>query len=454
MRFYTVAELAQDINSKLSNGSAQVQVSDFYARIDEGRRRMLKKIEPPELVRNAYLEEAIYDQVNKYAIPDDLEYTSIINLRKLSAYRNVDRMSTPLEQVYRRRFDQKRVESKNVFSVNYTNGVKTMSIFRPQGLPQCQSEIINRADSLTADGIWNVGGNVINLSLDRLKYISGHGAIRFDFNNSSTAGSIEVALTTPSDLFSFLETGAVFTWLDISNFQILLTVTMTLYSSDTQYYEMTVNSAHDNNVWANNWNLLKYQMSSMNAVNAPNPRAITKVRFDFTTTGEVMNGCHLDNIIARRGQVYDVDYQSAFIIMDSETGAWKKRATSPNDIVIAEEDTYQILMLESAISVMEEATNSTTYTSSHITNLVQELNGIPAKYKGQKGIPGAYDYFKMAHPSEQILSQDTLWIFGNMYDGLSEAPIYEDYNNYGDDPNSQGGGGSCGGCGNCFICNQ
>lgn len=448
-RFYTVAELAGDINSKLSNGSAQVQVSDFYARIDEGRRRMLKKIDPPELVRNAYLEEAIYDQINKYAIPDDLVYTNIINLRKLSGYRNVDRQSTPLEQVYRRRFDQKRVDSKNVFSVNYTNGLKTMSIFRPTGLPECQSQIINKADSLTVDGIWNVGGNVVNLTLDKLKYISGHGAIKFDFNSSSTEGSIEVALTTPSDLFSFLETGAVFTWLDISNFLVLRTVKMTLFSSDTQYYEMTVNSAHDNNVWANNWNLLKYQLSSMIAVNAPNPRAITGVRFDFTTNGEAMLGCHLDNIIARRGQVYDIDYQSAFIIMDADTGAWKKRATSPNDIVIAEEDTYQILMLESAISVMEEATNSTTYTSTHITNITQELNGIPAKYRGQKGIPGAYDFFKMAHPSEQILSQDTIWIFGNYLEGLSDAPIQDYQDEYGDTPTS-----NCGGCGTCFICGQ
>lgn len=452
-RFYTVEELAQDINSKLGNGSAQVQVSDFYARIDEGRRKMLKKIEPPELVRNAYLEEAIYDQINKYAVPDDLVYTNIINLRKLSGYRNVDRQSTPLEQVYRRRFDQKRVDSKNVFSVNYTNGIKTMSIFRPVGLPECQSQVINKADSLTMDGTWNVGGNVVNLTMDKLKYISGHGAIKFDFNDSSNTGFLEVALTTPSDLFSFLETGAVFTWLDLSNFQILSTVKMTLFSSTTQYYEMTVSSAHDNNVWTNNWNLLKYQLSSMDAVNAPNPRAITTVRFDFTTTGEVMNGCHLDNIIARRGQVYDVDYQSSFIIMDAVTGAWKKRATSPNDIVIAEEDTYQILMLESAVSTMEEATNSTTYTSAHIQRIVEELNGTPPRYRGQKGIPGAYDFFKIAHPSEQILSQDTIWIFGNMYDGLSEAPIYEDYNNNGDDPNSNGGG-NCGGCGNCFICNQ
>lgn len=447
-RFYTVEQLAQDINSKLGNGSAQVQVEDFYGRIDEGRRKMLKKIEPPELVRNAYLEEAIYDQVNKYAIPNDLEYTSIINMRKLSAYRNVDRMSRPLEQVYRRRFDQKRRGSRNIFSVNYTNGVKTMSIYRPEGLPECQSMVINPADSLTQGGNWNVGGNVVNLTLDRLKHISGHAALKFDFNDSSNNGFIEVFLTTPSDLFEFLETGAVFTWLDISNFQILLTATMTLYSTDTQYYQLTVNSPHDNNVWQNNWNLLKYQMSSMEAINAPNPRAITRIRFDFVTTGLTMNGCHLDNIIARRGQVYEVDYQSAYIIMDAVTGAWKKRATSPNDIVIAEEDTYQILMLESTISVMEEATNSTTYTSSHIQRITEELNGTPPRYRGQKGIPGAYDFFKSAHPSEQILVQDTIWIYGNMYDGLSEQPMVENYDEF-DGPSS-----NCGGCGNCFVCNQ
>lgn len=431
MRFYTVQELAEDINSKLGNGSVTVNVADFYARIDEGRRKMLRQIDPPELVREAYLEEAIYDQVNAYAIPSDLEYTNVINLRKLSGYRNVDRMEQPLEQVYRRRFDQKRRGSKNVFSINYTNGLKTMSVFRPSGLPRNQSIVINEADSLTEGGTWNAGGNVVNLTFDRLKHISGHGAIKFDFNDSATTGFIEVLLTTPVDLYSFLETGAVFTWLDIANFQILSTVTMTLESAPGQSYQMTVNAPHDDNQWINDWNLLKYQLSSMTPVGAPNPRAINKVRFDFVTNGLVMNGCHIDNIIARRGQVYQIDYQSAYIIQDAITGAWKKRATSPNDIILAEEDTYQILMLESAISVMEEATNSTTYTSAHITRLTQELMGIPAKYKNQKNLPGAYALYNMAHPSEQILPQDTMWIFGNMYDGLSEAPIWEDYGSDG-----------------------
>lgn len=443
MRFYTIQDLAQDINSKLGNGSVNDDVSNFYGRIDEGRRKMLKRIEPPELVRNAYLEEAIYDQVNKYAIPEDMEYTSVINLRKLSGYRNVDRMSRPLEQVYRRRFDQKRQGSRNVFSINYTNGVKTMSIFKPTGLPTCQHYLINKADSLTQGGTWNTGGNVVNLTLDKLKYISGRGALKFDFNNSSTDGFLEVELSDPADLYDYLEKGAVFTWLDISNYHFLISVKLTLESATGQYYEMTVNAPHDNNVWQNNWNLLKYQITSMDAVNAPNPRAITKVRFDFVTTGDAINGCHLDNIVAIKGEVYEIDYQSAYMIMDSISGAWKKRATSPADIIIAEEDTYQILMIESAISVMEEATNGTQYTSAHIERLQKELDGV----SGDRNKPGAYKLYEMAHPSEQILPQDTQWIFGNMYDGLSEAPIM-DYQEYGEDYGNQ----DCGGCGACNIC--
>lgn len=447
MRFYSVAELAQDISSKLGNGSVN-EVADFYGRIDEGRRKMLKRIEPPELVRNAYLEEAIYDQVNKYAIPEDLQYTSVINLRKLSGYRNVDRMSRPLQQVFRRRFDQKRLGSKNVFSINYTNGVKTMSLLRPVGLPECQSKVINPADSLTQGGTWNVGGNVVNLTLDRLKHISGHGALKFDFNASSTSGSLECILTDAVDIYDYFPTGAAFTWLDISSFRIMITVKLILESAAGQTYEMTVNAPHDNNVWQNEWNLLKYQLDSMAAINTPNPRAITKIRFEFTTTGEVMNGCHLDNILVRKGQVYDVDYQSSYIIKDATTGAWKKRATSPNDIVIAEEDTYQILMIESAISVMEEATNATQYTSAHIARLQKELDGDGTDLSKF----GAYRLYLQAHPSEQILQQETTWIYGNMYDGLSDAPMFEEYEEYGQDYGNSNG--SCGGCGNCWVCNQ
>lgn len=430
MRFYTIDDLNQDVASKLGNGSP-AQVQSFYGRVDEGRRKMLKQVEPPELVRKAYLEEALYDQVNKYAVPEDLEYTSVINIRKLSGYRNVDRLSRPLEQVFRRRFDQKRLGSRNVFSINYTNGVKTMSIFRPKGLKQCTHKVISKADSLTECGTWNVGGNVVNLTLDKLKHITGHAALKFDINASSTSGFIECLLTNPSDIYDFYDTGAVFAWLDIPAFKFLTSVKLTLESAPGQYYEMTVNAPHDGNVFANNWNLLKYQFNSMNAVNAPNPRAITKFRFDFTTTG-IMNGCHLDNIIARKGEVYEADYQSAYIILDANSGAWKKRATSPTDIIVAEEDTYQILMVETAISVLEEATSGSEFSSSHISRLRQELDGIPSRYRGSRGKPGAYDIYKMAHPSEQILMQDTSYIFGNLYDGLSEQPIYDNQSEYGE----------------------
>lgn len=428
MRFYTVEELNQDVSSKLGNGGP-VEVQTFYGRLDEGRRKALKQIEPPELVRQAYLEAALYDQVDKYAVPEDLDHTSVINITRLSGYRNVDRMSRPLEQVFRRRFSQKRQGSRNVFSVSYTNALKTMSIFRPKGLKQCTHKVITESDSLTKDATWNVGGNVVNLTVDKLKHVTGHGALRFDMNDSSESGYLEGMLTKAADLNDFYDTGAIFAWLDIPSFKGLVSVKLTLESEPGRYYEMTVNAPHDGNIFQNNWNLLKYQFNSMEVVNAPNPRSITKLRFDFTTSASAtLNGCHLDSVVVRKGEVYEADYQSTYMIRDATTGAWKKRADSPNDIIIAEEDTYQILMIETAISCMEEATNSTENSSAHIARLQKELDGVP----NAEDKPGCYKLYRMAHPSEQILEQDTIWVFGNMYDGLSEAPMYDEQS-YGDE---------------------
>lgn len=413
-RFYTLEDLSEDVNSKLGNGGSN-QVADFFARVDEARRVVRRKISPPEWQRNAYIEEAIYDQVDEYAVPEDLRSTSVINIRKLSGYRNVDRMSKPLEQVYRRRFSQKRNSSKNVFSVHYTNGVKTMSLFKPKGLKEWTHKIVNKADSLMDGGLWEAGGNIVNLHSDKLKYVAGKGSIGFDVNNSSNTGWISVTLDEPCNLKDFIETGAVFTWLDLSLPTNLVSVTIDLVSevSPARLYRMAVNRSHDDNSFTNNWNLLKFPFQSMEEIDAPNPENIIKVVFTLHTAGEAMNNCHFDNIIARKGEVYEVEYESAYMIIDPVTQGWKKKATSGNDIIVAEEDTYQILMLETTIAVMNEATNQSNYTSAYVASIKSDLQE-------------AYVLYYREHPSEEILEQDTTWIFGNMYDGLSEAPIYED----------------------------
>jgi len=420
--FYTVYNIKADVDSDLHSGGVS-QLQNFYNTLDKARRAMVGKVRPPELVRKAYLEQALYPHVDRYATPEDLKYQDIIDLKKLSAYRNVDTMSQPLGLVYSRRFAQQRHGAKNVINVGYENGVKYVSVDRPVGEGKDYThQLIHNCDSLTDNGTWNVGGNVVDLKEDKLDHVIGLGSLSFDINNSSTTGFIENFTMDSVDLEDFLQTGATFAWMKIPLPKAVVSVKLTLGSNTsnllTDLYQSTVNQPHDNNEFVTGWNLLKFMMNNLSTVGTPNPKDIRYIRLDFTTTGINIPNCHIDNIVTRKGAVYEVTYNSPWIIMDSVTGVWKKFATSDNDIIVAEEDTYNLLRLETTNAAQKEVYGSAGAAKSDIADGTSEMKD-------------AYKKYKMEHKSEALLVEDDMRVFGNQYDGLSSPVISDEWNHDG-----------------------
>ena len=409
-----------------AGGTAGLQ--DFFATVDKGRRAMIGKVRPPELMRKGYLEQALYPNVDRYAIPEDVKYQDVIELNLLAGYRTVDSMERPLQLVYRRRFDQKRNGAANVMNIGYENGIKYARILNPAGLTQGpfitgdgqqvidgnQYVLINDCDSLSDNGTWNVGGNVVNLHLDQLNHVIGHGSLAFDINGSSTTGYIENFSLDSFDLDDLLQRGAVFSWLDLPLPKEMLAVKLTLGSDtgnlSTDLYTSTVNQPHDSNVFTTGWNLLKFMLNNLTVVGTPNPKALVYIRFDFTTTGQPIPNCHLDNIVARKGRVYEIVYNSSYCLVDPVSKAWKKVGTGNGDIIVAEEDTYNILLWESTTAAMKELFGSGQAAKTDVGSVEQEMMG-------------AYSRYFAEHPSEALLDMDSTHVFGNMYDGLSDDPI-------------------------------
>lgn len=346
MARYTTYNLKQDVKRRVH--SIRVPTDE---EIDEGRRNLLKQIKPPEMARVGYIEQALYPKVERYAAPDDLKYEDVIDIKVLDKYHNLDTLAAPLAQVYRREFDQKIRE--NVFAINWDDGVKTMSIFHPRGLKNCNHITINDVDSLTENGTWNVGGNVVNLRLDELTHITRKASLSFDINNSSATGFITCIGMNSVNLADYLNKGAAFLWLSLSIPKNIVSVKLTLGSDPTDLtndlYYATVNQPHDNNAFVTQWNLLKYMLNNLNTVGTPNPKALIYMRIDFVTTGLAIPGCHINSVMARKGEVYEIAYNSSYCFIDAFTGAWKKITTEGSDIMPFEEDSYQILMLETTI---------------------------------------------------------------------------------------------------------
>ena len=409
MNFYTVGNLALDVDSNLHSGGVS-GLQDFYNTIDKARRVMIGKIRPEELVRKGYLEQALYPRVDQYALPLDMKYDDVIEIQKLSSYRNVDTMIHPLELVYRRRFNQKRTGARNVMYIGYENGVKYARMFKPIGLRDYQVVPITDFDSLQNNGTWNTGGNIVNLRLDRLNHVIGHASFAFDINDSSTTGFIENFMLTPFDISEFFQRGAAFTWLNIPLPNNITSVKLTMGSNatdlTTDLYWSTVNQPHDNNQFVTSWNLLKWMLNNLNFVGTPNPKELVYVRFDITTDGGAVPNCNIDNCIVRTGTVFEVVYNSAYLIMDAATRAWKKFATEDSDLVVGEEDTYNILMLETTLAAQKEIYGSAIAAQSDVADVEQQL-------------VEAYEKFALEHKSQAIVAEEESHVFGNMYDGYS-----------------------------------
>jgi hypothetical protein len=421
MNFYTIGKLKRDIDSNLHAGATS-GLQDFFNTVDKGRLQFITKVRPEELIRKSYIEQALYPNVNRYAAPDGMKYRDIIEIKKLSGYRTSDSMDHPLTLIYKRRSGQKRLNSQNTVSVNYENGIKYLEIYRPYDLYDLEEQyvVIHDCESLSTNGTWNTGGNVVNFKLDELNRIVGTGCFSFDINNSSTTGYLENTTLTAFDLNDFLQKGASFAWLDLPIPKEMISVKLTMGSTyGVDYYYSTVNQPHDNNVFTTGWNLLKYMLNNLTSVGTPNPKNLTYVRIDFTTTGNAIPNCHIDNILVRSGEVYEVSYNSTYMLMDANTRAWKQIATDNSDIIVAEEDSYRCFMLECTVAAQKELYGSGIAAQSDISDAAADLIE-------------AYQEYKREHKSEALLAEESSHVFGNIYDGYSDdiMPGYSDYSTW------------------------
>lgn len=344
----TVGQLKNDIYRGISPAKTS-DSKDENGAIVQAVEMMLSTIKPKELSKRTIVENALYDQVNKYTCPPDLDTNKIMQWYRLKGNREIDGFYNPMTQVTNRAFDAGTrcnwgAQGQNIFTIEYQSSKKFLKVsdFRNNG-----GVTINNMDSITSNGTWNVFGNLVNLATDNLTYVAGKGSLRFDLNTSSSTGGIASAGMQSVDLSSYLNVGKVFTWLDLPNLNQIQTVTLDMFSSPTDYYSMTVSSPHDTDQFQLGQNLLGFEMdsSTMNTVGTPNPADINQIRFTFATNGTLlMNSVRIDNVVARKGNVYGIQYISNQVFQNATTGLMGWAPSNDSDRIVLEYDTYQVLL--------------------------------------------------------------------------------------------------------------
>lgn len=397
---YTIFNLRRDVARKLSTSVPSASL-DFYGAIQEAGRMIKKRINPPEMVRTVTLEDAVYNHVNEYAVPEEMSYDDVIEVMKLQTRHgtNVDTLVDPMSVVYRKRFnarDKHYGELRNTMTINYNNGLKTASIHYPTGLKPCEM-MINNMDSLNDNGTFTVGGNIGNLKIDNLNRVEGKGSFEFEVNGSGNSGYIETMNMTAFNINAFLERGDIFQKFFTSMPLEITSISLSLYSSPTDYYRFTVNGPHNNSTgFLDGWNQLKFNIVPY--LGNPDPENLIGFKLEVTTTGNYAGVCRFDELIARSGDVYKITFESRYFIIDPTSGQWIQRATKGTDELVFEDDSYEIMVLETALALQKELYNNGAIAKADISST-------------QKDLDEAYQWYRMKHKSEVVEPHDSMFDF-------------------------------------------
>jgi len=385
---YTVQNLLTDLRRKVAPAEPR-DSRDIFGCIADGASNILAKIKIKDLTRRAIIENALYDQVNRFKCPDDVDKNNIAQWFKLNGGTIVNTFNFPMRQVSNTAFDYNKKWDANLFTIEYQSGVKFIKVSDPSllfgyGTNQTSGAgvVISTMDDVTGNGTWNTSGNIVDIVKDNLTHITGSGSLRFNINNSTTQGSIFNNTLTPVDISNFLNTGKVFTWLELPNLAQIQTVELRLGSSLTDYYSITVSAPHDTVAFQTGWNLLGFELdrSQMNTIGLPNPASISHCSLNFTTNGTLnMSDIRVDNIVVRGGTVFGIQYISNSIFEDTN-GLWMQRPQDNSDIIHLEYDAYDLILASTAVGLAQELTAGNKG-GNLVETLTQDLNMKIRDYK-------------------------------------------------------------------------
>jgi len=387
----TIAQIKTKIISRL-HGTTLNKISDFNLLCQDASELMLSRIDPVETTRKVGLTNAVYDNVFDYSLPSDFKSPSDLTLQANANSMN----NSSLSRTFSREFVNRK--KNNQFAIVWRNAVQFLRFSRYINTPL----VIDKADSLTENGAWTVGGNASGLVLDTLNYIAGNGSLRVDV--SSPGAVVNVIIRIGND--------------------------------SSNYFTRTVTAGHFE-AFAQGWNLLGFQFSGATEVGSVNMARVDYVRVTVTyntnqtafyektltqaidlsenyeTDGAVflyvgldsltsLTMVRLDNIVASLGSLFDITYYSNFLFR-TNVGVWISMPTLDSDIVNLSEVSYKIFEAEISRIITQQVQGAMgVFDYTYWNNMLEGADGT-----GEN--TGLYADYLLQFPSERFESSTSYY---------------------------------------------
>ncbi len=392
---YSVATLKQDLNGIL-HGTTTNKITGLNNLINRAARTVLLDIDPQETIRIAQIGLPLNDSQYEYPAPADLKGDKICDIRP-----QVDRgLGDIFVQRYNQQFDvEKEFTLQDNFTINFNGSVKSLRIDAPSLNTGIQ---INAADAVTDNGTWITGGNASNISQDTVNFVYTSGSIQFDLSagGAGSTGYLENSTMSAIDLSTHDVQSIIYFWVYLPTAANFSNVIIRWGSSATAYWTATATSNSDGNAFVDGWNLCKATWATATKVGAPVDTAVNYLRITYTYNGTAMNGNKLNQVISRKGLIFQIQYYSKYLFRDSTTNAFQETVTDDTNLINFDTETFNILTNQVALLCVQQSLGQDAkYDTDFFTNLYNlGIQKYKNTYKSQLQKPQAM-YYSLPNPS-------------------------------------------------------
>lgn len=388
---YQIANAANELTGIL-HGTQLNQIFDLTDVWNRAARKVLQDVDPQETKMDIQFGQ-VWDGVFDYALPIDVKGNKIIDL-----YPQANRqLSDNYAQNYNKDFDLwKNFSYIPDFTPRYSGGNRTVRINA-----RLNTGIqLNAADGITTNGQWSVGGNASNIQNNNQYYTNGAaGSVTFQLNQTGIAGStatISNSTMGAVNLTNHYNNAYEFFYMYFPNATGITSVELRFGSSAGNYYSIAgLTTDYAGNAWVNGWNLLGASWTTATTVGAPNIAAINYIDVVVTYNGTLQTMVGINQFWSRLGRIFNINYYSKYLFMDSTTFAFKETTNNNSDYINLDVDGFNLFLYAAALEAVQQqqGLSASFYDDPTLTGKYNDaLASYQSKYKSEITLPRKYYY--------------------------------------------------------------
>lgn len=406
---YTVADAANELTGIL-HGTSLNQITDLTDVWNRAARRVLQDVDPAETKMDIQFGQ-VFDGVFDYALPVDVKGNKIIDLYPQANRQIADNFG----QAYNKDFDlYKNFSLVPDFTPRYSGGTRTIRINAADLHTGIQ---INAADSVTGNGTWAVSGNASNIQTDNQYYTDGaSGSVSFSLNATGVPGSTGTITNSTMgavNLSTQYNNGTEFFWVYLPTASAITSVAFKLGSSASNYYSFPAQTLdYQGNALVNGWNLLGVSWTLATIVGTPDNTAINYISTTFTYDGTLQTQVRINQFWSRLGVIFNINYYSKYLFMDSSTFAFKAKTDNNNDYVNLDIDGFNLFLYAAALEAVQQqqGLSASFFDDPNLEGKYNDaLSEYQSKYKSEITKPRKYYYRQPSQGYRRFLGRGSYW---------------------------------------------